>query len=426
MQGSGIMTASPEQRILLVIGGGIAAYKTLDLIRRLRERGFFVRAMMTEAAQRFVTKLAVESLTGSRVFDDLFALTEDSGMGHIELSRDADLLVVAPATADILAKMAHGLANDLASTLLLATDKKILAAPAMNLRMWLHPATQRNAAILQKDGVVFVGPEDGGMACGEYGPGRMSEPLKILGAIEQVLATGTRIALPADSSGIQEARGVLAGRRVLVTSGPTHEPIDPVRYIANRSSGKQGHAIAAAAAAGGADVVLVSGPVALADPFGVRTLHVETARDMLRQVEAALPADIFIGVAAVADWRLAETAPAKIKKDPKQTACLTLVENPDILAAMGRRSKDRPAMVVGFAAETERLVENAQAKLTAKNCDVIVANEVSGASGVFGDENNKVLILTKKGKESWPWLTKQEVARRLVARLAAMFAETGR
>jgi phosphopantothenoylcysteine decarboxylase / phosphopantothenate---cysteine ligase len=421
------MTASPEQRILLVIGGGIAAYKTLDLIRRLRERGFFVRAVMTEAAQRFVTKLAVESLTGSRVFDDLFALTEDSGMGHIELSRDADLLAVAPATADILAKMAHGLAGDLASTLLLATDKKIVVAPAMNLRMWLHPATKRNAAILQKDGVVFVGPEDGDMACGEYGPGRMSEPLKILGAIEQVLASGTRIALPADFSGNQEATRPLAGRRVLVTSGSTREPIDPVRYIANRSSGKQGHAIAAAAAAAGADVVLVSGPVALADPLGVvRTIHVETARDMLRHVEAALPADIFISVAAVTDWRVAETAPAKIKKDPQQTACLTLVENPDILAAIGRRAKDRPAMVVGFAAESERLVENAQAKLTAKNCDMIVANEVSGASGVFGGENNKVLILTKKGKESWPWLTKQEVARRLVARLAAMLAETGR
>ncbi|MGH6812591.1 MAG: bifunctional phosphopantothenoylcysteine decarboxylase/phosphopantothenate--cysteine ligase CoaBC [Methylocella sp.] len=420
------MTADPDRRVLLIIGGGIAAYKALDLIRRLRERGFFVRAVMTSAARKFVTKLSVESLTGNRVFAELFALTDDGGMGHIELSRDADLLVVAPATADILAKIAHGLANDLASTLLLATDKKILVAPAMNLRMWLHPATQRNAAVLQNDGVVFVGPEDGGMACGEYGPGRMSEPLKILGAIEQVLATGTRIALPADFSGDQEARGVLAGTRVLVTSGPTHEPIDPVRYIANRSSGKQGHAIAAAAAAAGADVVLVSGPVALADPLGVRTIHVETSRDMLRHVKAALPADIFIGVAAVADWRVAETAPTKIKKDPKQTACLTLVENPDILAAIGRRSKDRPAMVVGFAAESEKLVENAQAKLTAKNCDMIVANDVGGASGVFGGENNKVLILTKNGKESWPWLTKQEVARRLVARLAAMLAETGR
>jgi phosphopantothenoylcysteine decarboxylase/phosphopantothenate--cysteine ligase len=419
------MTTLPEQRILLIIGGGIAAYKTLDLIRRLRERGFFVRSVMTGAAQRFVTKLSVESLTGNTVFDDLFALTEDSTMGHIELSRDADLLVVAPATADILAKMAHGLAGDLASTLLLATDKKILVAPAMNLRMWLHPATQRNAAILQKDGVVFVGPEDGDMACGEYGPGRMSEPLAILAAIEQVLASGTRIPLPAHVSGNQEGRGVLAGRRVLVTSGPTHEPVDPVRYIANRSSGKQGHAIAAAAAAAGADVVLVTGPVALADPTGVRTIHVETAREMVKQVEAALLVDIFIGAAAVADWRVAETATAKIKKDPNQAASLTLVENPDILAAMGRRSKDRPALVVGFAAETEQLVENAQAKLTVKNCDMIVANDVSKASGVLGGENNKVLILTKKGKESWPWMTKKEVARRLVARLAIMLAETG-
>src|SRR3984893_245073 len=324
------MTASPEQRILIIIGAATVPRQTLDLIWHLRERGFFVRAVMTEAAQRFVTKLAVESLTGNSVFDDLFALTEDSGMGHIELSRDADLLILTPATADILAKMAHGLANDLASTLLLATDKIILVAPAMNLRMWLHPATQRTAAVLQKDGVVFVGPEDGDMACGEYGPGRMSEPLKILGAIEQVLASGTRIALPAGFSGNQEARDVLAGRRVLVTSGPTREPIDPVRYIANRSSGKQGHAIAAAAAAAGADVVLVSGPVALADPVGVRTIHVETARDMLRHVEAAPAADIFIGVAAVADSRPAESAPAKIKKEPQPTACLTLLEKPDI------------------------------------------------------------------------------------------------
>jgi phosphopantothenoylcysteine decarboxylase / phosphopantothenate---cysteine ligase len=420
------MTADPEKRILLIIGGGIAAYKALGLIRRLRERGILVRAVMTGAAQRFVTKLSVESLTGNSVFDDLFALTEDSSMGHIELSRDADLLVVAPATADILAKMAHGLAGDLASTLLLATNKKILVAPAMNLRMWLHPATQRNAAVLQKDGVVFVGPEDGDMACGEYGPGRMSEPLAILAVMEQVLAGGTGVPLPAHVSGILEAGGVLAGRRVLVTSGPTHEPIDPVRYIANRSSGKQGHAVAAAAASAGADVILVSGPVALAEPMGVRTIHVETAREMAKQVEAALPVDIFIGAAAVADWRVAETAPAKIKKDPKQAACLTLVENPDILAAIGQRSSDRPALVVGFAAESEQLVENAQAKLAAKNCDMIIANDVGGDSGILGGENNKVLILTKKGKESWPRMTKQEVARRLVARLSAMLAETGR
>jgi len=419
------MTASVKSRLLLIIGGGIAAYKVLELIRRLRERGIFVRVAMTEAAQRFVTKLSVESLTGNRVYDDLFAPTDDSGMGHIELSRDADLLVVAPATADLLAKMAHGLAGDLASTLLLATDKKILAAPAMNLRMWLHPATQRNISLLQKDGVVFVGPEQGEMACGEYGPGRMSEPADILAAIERVLSHDTHIPLPAELVRNQEAASLLAGRRVLVTSGPTHEPIDPVRYIANRSSGKQGHAIAAAAAAAGAEVVLISGPVALADPLGVKTIHVETARDMLREAEAALPADIFIGVAAVADWRVAETAHAKIKKDQKQTPCLTLVENPDILAAIGQRSKDRPALVVGFAAESEKLEENAYAKLIAKNCDMIVANDVSEA-GVFGGESNKVVILTKQGKDSFPLMSKQDVAARLVARLAAMLGGTSR
>ncbi len=419
------MTASVESRILLIIGGGIAAYKVLELIRRLRERGVFVRVVMTEAAQRFVTKLSVESLTGNRVYDDLFAPTDDSGMGHIELSRDSDLLVVAPATADLLAKMAHGLAGDLASTLLLATDKKILAAPAMNLRMWLHPATQRNISLLQKDGVVFVGPEQGEMACGEYGPGRMSEPADILAAIGRVLTHDTHIPLPAELVRNQEAAGLLAGRRVLVTSGPTHEPIDPVRYIANRSSGKQGHAIAAAAAAAGADVVLISGPVALADPLGVKTIHVETAQDMLRETEAALPADIFIGVAAVADWRVAETARAKIKKDTKQTPSLTLIENPDILAAIGKRSKDRPAVVVGFAAESEKLEENAYAKLIAKNCDMIVANDVSEA-GVFGGESNKVVILTKQGKDSFPLMSKQDVAARLVARLAAMLGGTSR
>ena len=419
------MTASVEKRILLIIGGGIAAYKALELIRRLREREFFVRAVMTEAAQKFVTKLSVESLTGSRVFDDLFALTDESGMGHIELSRDADLLVVAPATADLLAKMAHGLANDLASTLLLATDKKILAAPAMNLRMWLHPATQRSLALLHGDGVVFVGPEEGDMACGEYGPGRMSEPSSILAAIEKVLSRDTRIPLPEDVTHKEAARGPLAGRRVLVTSGPTHEPIDPVRFIANRSSGKQGHAIAAAAAAAGADVVLISGPVAQADPVGVKTFHVETARDMLREVEAALPADIFIGVAAVADWRVAEAAHTKIKKDANKTPCLTLVENPDILAAIGRRAKERPALVVGFAAESEKLEENAEAKLVAKNCDMIVANNVSEA-GILGGESNKVVILTKQGKDSLPLMSKEDVAARLVARLAAMLGGNGR
>ncbi|MCI0737204.1 MAG: bifunctional phosphopantothenoylcysteine decarboxylase/phosphopantothenate--cysteine ligase CoaBC [Beijerinckiaceae bacterium] len=414
------MRATTEKRVLLIIGGGIAAYKTLDLIRRLREQGFFVRAVMTQAAQEFVTKLSVESLTGNRVFDDLFALTDDMEMGHIELSRDADLVVVAPATADILAKMAHGLANDLASTLLLATDKKILAAPAMNLRMWLHPATKRNAEILRQDGVLFAGPEDGPMACGEYGPGRMSEPHAILAEIEQILSLDTWIPLPAELSCGREAIAMLAGRRVIVTSGPTHEPIDPVRYIANRSSGKQGHAIAAAAAAAGAEVVLVSGPVALPDPSGVKTIHVETARDMLKAVEAALPADIFIGVAAVADWRVAESSPAKLKKLPRQRFSLSLVENPDILAAVGHRVDGRPCLVAGFAAESEKLEENANAKLAAKNCDMIVANDVGEASGVLGGVTNKVLVLTKGRKESWPCMTKQEVARRIVARIASM------
>ena len=418
------MTAFPEKRILLIIGGGIAAYKALELIRRLRERGIFVRVVMTEAAKKFVTKLSVESLTGSEVFDELFALTGEFGMGHIELSRDADLLVAAPATADLLAKMAQGLAGDLASTLLLATDKKILAAPAMNVRMWLHPATQRNVALLQKDGVIFVGPDSGDMACGEYGPGRMSEPADILAAIEHMLSGDTRLPLPEDLSGGSARSGSLKGQRVVITSGPTHEPIDPVRYIANRSSGKQGHAIAAAAAAAGANVILISGPVSLADPFGVKTIHVETAQEMLTQVEAALPADIFIGVAAVADWRVAKTSLAKIKKHPEETPALTLVENPDILAAIGRRSKDRPALVVGFAAESEKLQENAQAKLIAKNCDMIVANDVSEA-GVLGGESNKVSLLTKQGKENLPLMSKQKVAARLIEKIAGMLGGSG-
>ncbi len=413
-----------QKRILLIIGGGIAAYKALDLVRRLRENGFDVRAVMTEAAQRFVTKHSAESLTENRVFDDLFALTEEMAMGHIELSRAADLLVVAPATADILAKLAHGLANDLASTLLLATDKKILAAPAMNVRMWLHPATKRNVEILRRDGVAFVGPEEGSMACGEFGPGRMSEPAAILAAIEQILTGDTVIPLP-EVPALRHAKGLLAGRRVIVTSGPTHEPIDPVRYITNRSSGKQGHAIAAAAASAGAEVILVSGPVALADPLGITTIHVETARDMLREVEAALPADIFIGVAAVADWRAAEISAAKIKKSPNLPHSLALLENPDILASIGRRSNGRPSLVAGFAAETEMLVENAQAKLAAKSCDMIVANFVGAGVGVMGGLSNEVLVVTRKGQESWPRLSKEEVAKRIVARLAGMLARGG-
>jgi len=407
------------KRILLVVGGGIAAYKVLDLIRRLRERGAHVRAAMTKAAAEFVTPLSVASLTGDKVYDDLFSLTDEAEMGHIELSRDADLLVVAPATADLLAKLANGLANDLASTLLLATDKKVLAAPAMNLRMWLHPATQRNVAILRKDGVLFVGPENGDMACGEYGPGRMAEPLEIVAAITSALESDTAIPLPpgigARASG---TNGTLAGKRVVVTSGPTHEPIDPVRYIANRSSGKQGHAIARAAAQAGADVALISGPVALPDPPGVQTIHVQTAREMLSAVDAALPADIFVATAAVADWRMAETGDSKLKKSGNGAPKLNLVENPDILAAIARRNQARPKLVVGFAAETNDVLAHARKKLDAKGCDMIVANDVSPSTGIMGGDKNAIHIVTREGIDSWPTLDKDEVARRLLARLA--------
>ncbi|VFU09473.1 fused 4'-phosphopantothenoylcysteine decarboxylase; phosphopantothenoylcysteine synthetase, FMN-binding [Methylocella tundrae] len=415
------MSQLPGKRILLVIGGGVAAYKTLDLIRRLLERGAFVRAVMTAAAHHFVTPLSVASLSGEQVFADLFALTSEATMGHIELSRDADLVVVAPATADLLAKMAHGLADDLASTLLLATDKKILVAPAMNLRMWLAKPTQRNIAALQGDGVIFEGPQNGDMACGEYGPGRMSEPLEIIAAIEAALATDTVLPLPEGFA--RPSTAALKGRRVIVTSGPTHEPIDPVRYIGNRSSGKQGHAIAAAAREAGAEVTLVSGPVALADPSGVTTIHVETAREMQQAVEQALPADIFVGAAAVADWRVVEAAPEKIKKGAKNPPSLALVENPDILAAIGRRKRDRPALVAGFAAETDRLIEHAEAKRLSKGCDIIVANHVGAGANVFGGDRNEVTLISAAGRESWPNLTKTEVAARLVAAFAKKLSE---
>ncbi len=408
------------KRILLVIGGGIAAYKALDLIRRLRERGASVRAVMTRAAKEFVTPLSVASLAGQPVHEDLFSLTDEADMGHIELSRDADLVVVAPATANLMAKLACGLADDLASTLLLATDKRILVAPAMNLRMWLHPATQRNAATLKSDGVLFVGPEDGAMACGEYGPGRMAEPLAIVAAIETALAADTRLALPAAVMAMQ-AGASLAGRRVVVTSGPTHEPIDPVRYLANRSSGKQGHAIAAAAAQAGAEVVLIAGPVSIADPPGVSVVRVETARQMLEAVEAALPAAIFVGAAAVADWRPESEAREKLKKGQQAgPRSLELAENPDILAAVARRSQDRPSLVVGFAAETEDLLDHARQKLARKGCDIIVANDVSAAAGVMGGDRNTVHLVTRDGIEDWPTMNKQAVARRLVAHCAAL------
>lgn len=406
----------PARRIMLVIGGGIAAYKMLELIRRLRERSYVVRAVLTSAARHFVTPLSVASLTGTKVYDDLFAVTDEATMGHIELSRDADLLVVAPATADLLAKMAHGHADDLASTLLLATDKQILVAPAMNVRMWLAKATQRNVATLRQDGVLFVGPEDGEMACGEHGPGRMAEPAAILEAIDSALQGETRIPLPPH---LAPGRP-LAGRRVVVTSGPTHEPIDPVRYIGNRSSGKQGHAIARVAAEAGADVVLVSGPVALRDPVGVSTIHVETAQEMLAAVEAALPADVFVSVAAVADWRPAAPAPEKLKKGSGTTPALTLVETPDILAKIAARPSGRPALVVGFAAETENLLDHARSKLARKGCDMIIANDVGAAGSVMGLDANEVTLLTAGGAETWPRMSKSEVAQRLVERFALM------
>jgi phosphopantothenoylcysteine decarboxylase / phosphopantothenate---cysteine ligase len=409
-------------RILLVIGGGIAAYKALELIRRLGERGARVRVVMTAAAKQFVTPLSAAALSGDKVYDDLFSLTDEAEMGHIELSREADLVVVAPATADLLARLANGLAHDLATTMLLATDKKTLVAPAMNLRMWLHPATQRNVATLRGDGVLFVGPDDGDMACGEYGPGRMAEPMAIVAAVEDALSKPTILALP---TGVgkridDEAKASLAGKRVLVTSGPTHEPIDPVRYIGNRSSGQQGHAIAEAAARAGAKVTLVTGPVCIADPIGVETVRVESARDMLAAVEAAMPADIFIAAAAVADWRVDHPGVQKTKKGANGPPSLTLVENPDILASIGRKSDIRPTLVIGFAAETENLIENARRKLRVKNCDLILANNVAEGLGTFGGVDNIVHLITEKAAESWPKMTKREVAARLVDRLVAM------
>ena len=406
------------KRILLIVGGGIAAYKSLDLVRRLRERGMSVRVVLTEAGAQFVTPLSLASLSGQEIHQELFSLTAEARMGHIELSRDADLVVIAPATADLLAKAAHGHANDLASTLLLATDKRVLAAPSMNLRMWLHPATQRNVATLRGDGMLFVGPGDGAMACGEFGPGRMSEPLEIVAAVEAALAGDTTIPLPLAQP------PVLAGLRVIVTSGPTHEPIDPVRYIANRSSGKQGHAIAQAAADAGASVVLVSGPVTVPDPAGVQTIHVETARQMLEAVEAVLPADIFIGAAAVADWRVGAALMEKLKKGASGPPTLGLVENPDILATVASHAR-RPRLVVGFAAETEKVIDHAQAKLARKKCDLIIANDVSPATGVMGGDANTVHLVSKRGVETWPTLPKSEVARRLIAQLAALIRESG-
>jgi len=398
------------KRILLVIGGGIAAYKALDLVRRLRERGAAVRAVMTAAAQQFVTPLSVGALTGGKVFTELFDRDDEHDVGHIRLARENDLIVVAPATADLMAKMAHGMASDLATAVLLATKAKVLVAPAMNPAMWSHPATRRNVAALERDGVAFVGPNAGEMAeTGEAGTGRMAEPLEIVAAIEALL---------------DDTPKPLAGRTVIVTSGPTHEPIDPVRYIANRSSGRQGHAIAAALARLGARVKLVSGPVTIADPAGVETIHVETARQMRDAVLAALPADAAVMVAAVADWRPETEAGEKIKKKAGENApALTLTENPDILATIGHHER-RPRLVVGFAAETTDIVANAEAKLKRKGADIIVANDVSadsgigGAGGVMGGARNRVRILSADGVEDWPEMGKDEVARRLAGLVA--------
>jgi phosphopantothenoylcysteine decarboxylase/phosphopantothenate--cysteine ligase len=399
-----------DKRILLVIGGGIAAYKSLELIRRLRERGARVRTILTRAGQEFVTPLSVGAIAGERPYIDLFDLQAEFDIGHIRLARDTDIIVVAPATADLMAKIAGGHADDLASTVLLATDKPVLIAPAMNPHMWNHPATRRNRAQLEADGIAFIGPNAGEMAeSGEAGTGRMAEPLEIVAAVEATLSR-PRAGLP------------LSGRRILVTSGPTHEPIDPVRYIANRSSGKQGHAIAAAAAHAGADVTLVSGPVSLPDPAGLKTIRVSTAREMLAAVEKALPADAAIFAAAVADWGVAAPGSQKMKKGAAGAPSLSLVENPDILATIAKRNAGRPRLVVGFAAETEKVIEHAQDKLKRKGCDWIVANDVSPGTGVMGGDRNSVHLITAKGVESWPVQSKDEVAQALIARVASALA----
>ena len=407
--------------ILLVIGGGIAAYKCLDLVRRLRERGASVIPVMTAAAKQFVTPLALASLSGSTVYDELFSLTDEAQMGHIQLSRAADLVVVAPATADLIAKMATGLANDLASTLLLATDKNPVIVPAMNVRMWLHPATQANVETLTERGVRVVGPNDGDMACGEFGPGRMAEPLEIVAALEQALNDGFADLIPLPLAQSAKA-GALTGKRVVITAGPTREPIDPVRFITNRSSGKQGYAIAAAAAAAGAEVVLISGPVSVAVPQGVQIVRVETAKQMLNAVEQALPADVFIATAAVADWRMMQPAVQKMKKTESSFQTLELTKNPDILATIAQMKKGRPRIVVGFAAETENMVENAKKKLVSKQCDLVVANDVGVKTQTFGGDMNEVVIVDKTGIDVWPSLDKSQVARRLIAEIAKRLA----
>ncbi|MBS0638275.1 MAG: bifunctional phosphopantothenoylcysteine decarboxylase/phosphopantothenate--cysteine ligase CoaBC [Acetobacteraceae bacterium] len=396
------------KRVLLIVSGGIAAIKVPELIRLLRKQGAGVTCVLTDNGAQFVTPLSLQALSESKVYADLFSLTDESEMGHIQLSRSADLLVVAPATANILAKMAVGLADDLASTVLLATDKPVLVAPAMNVRMWLHPATQANMTTLTARGVQVIGPDEGAMACNEFGPGRMSEPPAIVAAIGSLLTSRAR---------------PLAGKHAIVTSGPTHEPIDPVRYIANRSSGRQGHAIAAALADLGARVTLVSGPVTVPDPPGVAVRRIESAAEMLDACQTALPADVAVFAAAVADWRVDNAATGKIKKQAGAAApALNLVPNPDILATIAAAGPRRPRLVIGFAAETDDLLANAQSKLRRKNADWIVANDVSPATGIMGGLDNAVHIISHAGVEDWPMLAKDEVARRLAARIAEALA----
>lgn len=390
------------KKILLIIAGGIAAYKSLELIRRLRDQGASVIPVMTQSAKEFVTPMSVSALAGHAVHQDLFDLTTEAEMGHIQLSRSADLIVVAPATADLMAKMATGQANDLASTLLLATDKPVLIAPAMNVRMWNHSATQRNIATLQADGIRFVGPNDGDMACGEFGPGRMAEPAEIIDSIHR-----------------QFAQGPLKDMRIVVTSGPTHEPIDPVRYIANRSSGAQGTAIAAALRDLGATVTFVTGPADIPPPAGVKVVRVQSAQQMLEATQAALPAEVAIFAAAVADWRVTSASGSKIKKVDGALPTLSLAENPDILATVSQLSNGRPRLIVGFAAETDNVVENAVAKRKRKGCDWIVANDVSPETGIMGGQENQVILVTDDGTEAWPRMSKNETARELAKRIAA-------
>ncbi|MDR3528343.1 MAG: bifunctional phosphopantothenoylcysteine decarboxylase/phosphopantothenate--cysteine ligase CoaBC [Rhizomicrobium sp.] len=388
-----------SKSILLIIGGGIAAYKSLELIRRAKERGIDTRAIITKAGTEFVTPLSVSALSGHKAYTDMFSLVDETEMGHIQLSRVADLVVVAPATANLMAKAANGLASDLASTSLLATDKPVLMAPAMNVRMWNHAATQRNLATLKADGVHFVGPNEGAMACNEFGPGRMAEPQEILEAIERLLA----------------GPGPLSGVKALVTAGPTHEPLDPVRFLGNRSSGKQGYAIARALAEAGAETTLISGPVALAPPQGVRLIEVETALEMQAACEAALPVDVAVLTAAVADWRAQSPANSKLKKSDSGPPSLALTENPDILAGLANHAK-RPTLLIGFAAETENVLAYGAEKRARKGCDWIVANDVS--TGVFGTDHNTVHVITAQGAESWPELSKDAVATRLAVRIS--------